>query len=61
MGTPTEDGDSFTPEQLADELGVHAKTIRQWLRDVEMRPEVEKHQRWTLSAEEAEFVRRQFS
>jgi len=52
---------TYTPRQLADELGVQAKSIRTWLRKVEMRSEVEKGSRWQLTASEAEYVRREFS
>ena len=52
--------DTVTPEELAVELGVDAKAIRSWLRSVEMRSETEKHARWQLSTEEANFVRTQF-
>ena len=61
MGIVDDEAHYLTPEQLADELGVAAKEIRKWLRTVEMRPEVEKHQPWKLTQEEAGFVRRQFS
>ena len=45
-----------TPNDLARELPVTAKTIRGWLRRRGFRPEVEKGTRWHLTEEQAELV-----
>lgn len=56
-----QDSEFVTPRELADELGGNARTIRAWLRSVEMRPEFKKNSPWLLTTAEAEFVRHQFS
>ena len=50
--------DPITPKQLADELGVPARTIRRWLRaqgwqDIP-------YSRWQLTPEQADQVRERF-
>lgn len=52
--------DDETPEDLARELGVPGKTIRDWLRAEYPRTPSEAHQRWHLTPDQAAAVRRQF-
>lgn len=47
--------ETVTPEQLAKELGVSAKTIRQWLRDQGW--QAVPYTRWHLTPEQAHQVR----
>ena len=49
-----------TPNDLALELPVTAKTIRGWLRRQGFRPEVAKGTRWHLTEEQAALVRDRF-
>lgn len=49
-----------TPNELARDLSVTAKTIREWLRQRGFRPEVEKGTRWQLTEEQASLVRNRF-
>jgi predicted site-specific integrase-resolvase len=49
-----------TPEDLALQLGVSAKTIRAWLRTVYKRPAEEKNAPWYLNAEQAVAVVRKY-
>ncbi|TDW28930.1 hypothetical protein [Cryobacterium psychrophilum] len=50
-----------TPNTLARDLPVLAKTIRGWLRQQGFRPEVEKGTRWQLTEEQAALVREHFN
>lgn len=49
-----------TPEDLALELEVDGRAIRQWLRDEHSRTEPERWQRWHLTPEQADAVRAHF-
>jgi hypothetical protein len=48
------------PVDLARELGVSPKTVRQWLRDRYGRKAEEKYQRWDLTALQERAVRSRF-
>lgn len=52
--------EATTPEDLARELGVPGKTIRDWLRNEYPRTPAETHQRWLLTDEQAAAVRGRF-
>jgi len=54
-----DDGPTTTPRQLAAELDVSEKTIRQWLRDQPWQHE--HYARWQLTAPQADEVRAHFS
>ena len=48
------------PSDLAGELGVDARLIRQFLRAMFPRPADDRYQRWLLTPEQAAVVRRHF-
>jgi hypothetical protein len=48
------------PEQLAPELGVSAKHLREWLRKTYPRPASAKHKPWHLSEAQEHAARRRF-
>jgi hypothetical protein len=48
------------PEELARELGVSGKTIREWLRQEYPRTGETRYQRWQLSDTQVRAVRRRF-
>lgn len=50
----------LTPSDLADELGISPKRIRDYLRAGFTRPGDEKYQRWHLTPEMAAAVRQHF-
>jgi hypothetical protein len=50
----------MTPDVLANELGISAKTLRSWLRRQQPRSPVAKHQRWELDAATTEAARAHF-
>ncbi|MCY7413070.1 MAG: helix-turn-helix domain-containing protein [Salinibacterium sp.] len=58
MRTPTE---PTTPTELARQLRVPVKTIRAWLRTQNLRPDIEKGNRWILTSEHADAVRQRFA
>ncbi len=51
-------GETITPRELAKELGVSDRAIRQWLRDQGW--QVVPYARWHLTAEQAVEVRAHF-
>jgi hypothetical protein len=51
--------DQVTPNDLARELDVPARTIRAWLRENDQRGHL-LHARWTLSSQQAAEVRTAF-
>jgi hypothetical protein len=48
------------PVDLAKELGVSPKTVRQWLRDRYGRTDTERYQRWDLTPTQERAVRTRF-
>lgn len=50
----------LTPNDLADELGVDSRQVRNFLREIYPRSAAEKHQRWHLTPAMADAVRRHF-
>ena len=52
--------DTTTPTALAEELRVDPRQVRGWLRANGIRSEVERWQRWSLTADQADLVRRHF-
>lgn len=53
--------DPVTPPELARELGIDAKTLRQWLRDTFTRTAHEKNARWHLTPEQVRAARGRFA
>ena len=49
------------PDELASELGVTGKTVRRWLRENYTRPDADWHKPWSLTAAQANAVRRRFA
>ncbi|HZL06996.1 MAG TPA: YfeC-like transcriptional regulator [Coriobacteriia bacterium] len=49
----------MTPQELARELGISAKTLRQWLRDQGWQSV--RYSRWHLSPDQAAQARRHFA
>ena len=50
----------MTADELAQELGISAKTLRAWLRRTGARTEAEHGRRWVLDQEQIEAARAQF-
>jgi predicted site-specific integrase-resolvase len=47
----------MTPRELAEELGISPKTLRQWLRDNSHRFPHYRYERWVLGSKEIEAAR----
>jgi hypothetical protein len=52
--------DGTEPEQLAQELGISARTLRGWLREEWPRPVTDRGARWSMLHEQVAAARRQF-
>ena len=50
----------MTPTELAAQLGISPKTLRQWLRDTSSRSIVEHSQRWSLDQRQVTAARAHF-
>jgi predicted site-specific integrase-resolvase len=48
------------PEELAPELGISPKTLRQWLRDTFTRPAAVAYQPWRMTAKQVVAACRRF-
>jgi len=61
MASKTQEKKSYTPTELATELGVDPKRVRAWLRAEYTRDPEAKNTSWHLSEDVAEAVRVRFT